>query len=315
MADFKLGRIKFKWRGNWATSTAYLIDDVIKYGGNTYVCIQNHTSPSNENLFYTNPGTYTSYWPLQSESLFFKGTYAADTWYKLNDLVKYGQRQYRCTTAHTSASTVGGVAILNASNFELYQDGIDFKGNYATSTYYKVNDVVKYGGGQWKCNTAHTSSASAGAFDETKFDEFAEGLQFEDSWSVSTVYQKGDIVTYGGYSYVSKVEHSGQTPNDEDGNTYWDLLNPGFKAQGNFSYGSSYQTGAVIQYGGNSYVALVNNQNEYPATSTGSTNDTYWQLLNEGFNWRATYAAGTTYNIGDVVEYSSSSYVMIVDRS
>jgi hypothetical protein len=29
MADFKLGRIKFKWRGNWATSTAYLIDDVL----------------------------------------------------------------------------------------------------------------------------------------------------------------------------------------------------------------------------------------------------------------------------------------------
>ena len=34
MADLKLGRIKFKWRGNWATSTSYLIDDVIKYAGN-----------------------------------------------------------------------------------------------------------------------------------------------------------------------------------------------------------------------------------------------------------------------------------------
>ena len=30
MADFKLGRIKFKWRGDWAVDTAYLIDDVIK---------------------------------------------------------------------------------------------------------------------------------------------------------------------------------------------------------------------------------------------------------------------------------------------
>ena len=79
-------------------NTSYLIDDVIKYGGNTYVCIQNHTSPSAETSFYTSPGTYTNYWSLQSEALFFKGAYAADTWYKLNDLVKYGQRQYRCTT-------------------------------------------------------------------------------------------------------------------------------------------------------------------------------------------------------------------------
>ena len=69
MADFKLGRIKFKWRGNWATSTAYLIDDVVKYGGNTYVVTANHTSPANENLFYTSPGTYTNYWSLRAEAL------------------------------------------------------------------------------------------------------------------------------------------------------------------------------------------------------------------------------------------------------
>jgi hypothetical protein len=37
------------------------------------------------------------------------------------------QRQYRCTTAHTSASTVGGVAILNGSNFELYIEGLIIK--------------------------------------------------------------------------------------------------------------------------------------------------------------------------------------------
>ena len=143
MADFKLGRIKFKWRGNWAASTSYLIDDVVKYGGNSYVATANHTSPANENLFYTSPGTYTNYWSLSAESLFFKGTYANSTWYKLNDLVTYGQRLYRCTTAHTSSSTV-----LDTSKFELYQDGVDYKGDYAVDTYYKVNDIVKFGGTQ-----------------------------------------------------------------------------------------------------------------------------------------------------------------------
>ena len=46
MADFVLGRLKFKWRGDWAVSTAYLIDDIVKYGGNTYVVTANHTSQS-----------------------------------------------------------------------------------------------------------------------------------------------------------------------------------------------------------------------------------------------------------------------------
>ena len=309
MADFKLGRIKFKWRGNWAASTSYLIDDVVKYGGNTYVAIANHTSPNNENLFYTSPGTYTNYWSLSSEALFFKGTYANSTWYKLNDLVKYGQRQYRCTTAHTSASTV-----LDTSKFELYLEALDYKGDYATSTYYKVNDVVKYGGSQWKCTTAHTSSGSAGAFNESNFTEFTEGLQFEDSWDSSTVFQEGDVVTYGGYSYVSKVEHSGQTPNTDTGNSYWDLLNPGFNAQAaDWSTLTTYKTGDVVRYGGYSFVSILNGSNQKPInTGTATVNETYWKKLSEGQKWKGNYSASTTYLIGEVVEYSSSSYIAIV---
>jgi hypothetical protein len=53
MADFVLGRLKFKWRGDWSTSTAYLIDDIVKYGGNTYVVTENHTSQSTVANFYT----------------------------------------------------------------------------------------------------------------------------------------------------------------------------------------------------------------------------------------------------------------------
>ncbi len=309
MADFKLGRIKFKWRGDWAVDTAFLIDDVIKYGGNTYVCIQNHTSPSAETSFYTSPGTYTAYWSLQSESLYSKGTYGNSTWYKLNDLVKYGQRQYRTTTAHTSASTV-----LDASKFELYQDGIDFKGDYATSTYYKVNDIVKYGGSQYKCTTAHTSSGSAGAFDETKFTAFTEGLQFEDSWLNSTVYQDGDVVTYGGYSYVAKIEHSNQTPNTTGADTYWDLLNPGFSAVGTWNAITQYKTGDVLNYGGYSFVAVANGTNEPPVeTGNATVNTDYWKKLNEGQSWKGSYSSVTTYLIGELVEYNSSSYISIIN--
>ena len=232
MADFKLGRIKFKWRGDWSTSTGFLIDDVVKYGGNTYVCIVNHTSQS------TSPGFYTDLtaakWSLQAESLFFKGTYAASTHYKLNDVVKYGARQFRCTTQHTSAAAVSGVAILNAANFELYIDATDYKGTYAISTYYKVNDVVKYGASLWICTTAHTSSAIASSFDETKFSAYTEGLQFEDSWSSATAYEKGDVVTYGGYAYVAAQEVAAGSAVPVASGANWDLIVPGFKATGDY---------------------------------------------------------------------------------
>ena len=303
MADFKLGRIKFKWRGNWATSTAYLIDDVVKYGGNSYVAVTNHTSQGTSAGFYTD----IAKWSLQAESIFSKGNYQNSTHYKLNDLVKYGNRQYRCTTQHTSSSTV-----LDTSKFELYLDGTDYKGDYAVSTYYKVNDIVKYGGGTYICITAHTSSGSAGAFDETKFNQFTDGLQFEDSWSTSTVYQKGDVVTYGGYSYVSTVEHNGVTPIASA--SQWDLLSPGFNAVGVYNNSTAYKTGDVVEYGGYSFVNIVNSTGQKPMQAASATvNTSYWQKLNEGFSWKGTYNSGVTYLIGEVVEYSSSSYVMIVD--
>ena len=44
MAEIILGRLKFKWRGAWVTSTAYIKDDVVRFGGSSYVCVLNHTS-------------------------------------------------------------------------------------------------------------------------------------------------------------------------------------------------------------------------------------------------------------------------------
>jgi hypothetical protein len=362
MADFKLGRIKFKWRGNWAGSTSYLIDDVVKYGGNSYVCIQNHTSPASETSFYTSPGAYTSYWSLQAEALFFKGAYANSTWYKLNDVVSYGGKQYRCTTAHTSSSLVlnqsnfeqfvdgltfrgdyasdtqyrlndivkyggrqyrvttehtsasGGDANIDLSNFTLYQEGLAIRGNWATSTYYRLDDLVKFGAYQYRCVEAHTSGAADTDFDQAKFNVYSEGLQWEDTYDASTVYQKGDVVSYGGYTYtyVNDDESSGNTPTD---NSYWDIITTGYKNQGTYSHGTAYKTGDVVQYGGNSYVCNTNHTNQYPANTDGTTNTSYWDLSVEGFDWQGTYDAATIYNIGDVVEYSSSSYVMIADRN
>ena len=50
MADFRLGRLKFNWRGDWTGNTAYVIDDIVKFGANAYVCVTNHTSTDQEKL-------------------------------------------------------------------------------------------------------------------------------------------------------------------------------------------------------------------------------------------------------------------------
>jgi hypothetical protein len=246
MADFNLGRIKFKWRGDWSTSTSYLIDDIIKYGGNTYVCTVNHTSLS------TSPGFYTD---------------------------------------------------LSASKWSLHTEGLFFKGNWAGSTHYKLNDLIKVGGYQYRTTTQHTSG---GTFDGTKFEIYSEGLQWEDSYNAGTTYQEGDVVSYGGYTYIyiNSTPSSGNTPTD---NSYWDLLTTGFKSTGTYSGATAYKTGDTIVWGGNAYVCITNTTAGQSPYSDGAK----WQLISEGLKWLGSWSSLTTYKISEAVEYSGSSYVSL----
>ena len=42
MAEFKLERFKYKWKGAWVTGTPYKRDDVIRLNGRSYVCSYTH---------------------------------------------------------------------------------------------------------------------------------------------------------------------------------------------------------------------------------------------------------------------------------
>jgi len=97
MADFVLGRIKFVWKGDWATTTTYVVDDVVKHGGSAYVCKTNHTSGT----FATDLAA--TKWEEMVGGTDWKGAHANSTAYKVNDLVKHGASVFICTTAHTSS--------------------------------------------------------------------------------------------------------------------------------------------------------------------------------------------------------------------
>src|SRR6056300_895293 len=167
MAEFKLGRIRFVWKGNWTTSTQYYVDDVVRYGGRTYICQVGHTSDSD---FYTDLDYNPTKWNVMTDGQEWKGDWSTSTFYKENDVVKYGGLLYIANNSHTSDSQAGSGAPgaetttgleANHSDWTLYAEGLDWKGDWATTTRYKVNDLVKYGGITYVCNTGHTSESTA----------------------------------------------------------------------------------------------------------------------------------------------------------
>ena len=244
MADFRLGRLKFNWRSAWAASTAYVIDDIVRYGANTYVCSTNHTSSANQNLFYS---TDVSNWSLHTEGLTSLGNWQASTWYKLNDVVKYGNNQYRVTTGHTSGAS------FNVGNFATYVEGLKFESTWVANTQYQKGDIVNYGGYTYTSKTDHSSATTPNA-DSSNWDVMTTGFKNQGEWASGTAYAPGDLVRFGGYSYECKLNSTGNKPSDT---TYWNVLAKGFEWKGNWAAGTTYQKGDCVTANSNTSVSYT----------------------------------------------------------
>lgn len=247
MAEFRLGRLKFVWKGAWAASTEFIKDDVVRNGGKSYVCKETHTSNTN---FYTD---------------------------------------------------------LANLKWDLMNDGISWRGDWATSQYYKTGDLVSFGGGVYICSLPHTSGASFS--DSTNWEIFVSGLEYENTWSNSTEYQIGDIVAYGGYTYKAKTRNTGNTPSTSTAN--WEPFLEGINLRaGEWTTGTAYKTGDLVRYGGNNFLCIADTSSQAP------TNATYWTLFSEGIQWVGVWSdASVTYRVGEVVKDGVSTYICIQENT
>ena len=318
MAEFKLGRIRFVWKGDWAASTTYVKDDVIKYGGRTYICQVGHTSADN---FYTDLDFVPTKWNQMTDGTAWRGDWETDTFYSENDVVKYGGTLYICLESHISASTVTlgleddlDLPTQASAKWEVYADGLDWKSDWAPTTRYKINDLVRYGGYTYVCNEGHTSAADYTLGledDQDKWDPFNRGIEFTGDWSdLSVRYRINDVVKYGGSLYICVTEHtSAGTFQSQIAN--WSLFVEGFDYTEDWNAATNYKIGDIVKYGGNQYYSRTNHlvSTEPPADGTN------WALFTEGFNYEQDFNPALEYRIGDVVRLNGYTYLNTQDTS
>jgi hypothetical protein len=305
MAEFKLGRIKFVWQGTWTTGTTYVKDDIVRYGGQTYVCVTGNVASSN---FYTDLAA--SNWNLVSDGSAWLGAWTTSTYYKLRDLVQYGGRLYICNTAHTSAATTTLGLEVNQSNWDLYASSFFWTGAWAAITKYRVNDVVSYGAISYVCNTAHTSAATTALGlenDQAKWDVYTKGLAWLGAWATNYRYRVGDVTLYGGISYVCNTGHTSAstvTLGLENDQAKWDYLHKGIVYLGTWSPSSvRYKANDVVKYGADLWIC-TNAHTSYSTFATGN-----WSIWVAGLQFYNSWAIGTTYQPGDMVTYGGYQYV------
>ena len=83
MAQIDLGKLKFNWKGAWTTSTAYEVDDVVSYGGSTFV-----VTVAVPNTNSTTPKASTSF-SYMSAGFEMKGAWNSSVTYYRGEIVTY----------------------------------------------------------------------------------------------------------------------------------------------------------------------------------------------------------------------------------
>jgi hypothetical protein len=133
-ADWDLFTTGFRFIGDWLLATAYKVGDVIRLGGYTYLCTDDHTGQRPPN---------TDYWQRLNSGIFWKSAWADATVYDAGDAVSHGVNSYICVLAHTSDETViqnRPDQDVTGINWNILSGGAE-SGNLTTA-----GDIVYYGG-------------------------------------------------------------------------------------------------------------------------------------------------------------------------
>lgn len=240
------------WKQEWEPNTEYALGNIVTYGGIVYVCVTQHTSGSSQ-IDLNKWSTYAQFGKWNNE-------WATTTVYGLGDLVKHGGRVYRCTVNHLS----GAYLEDDQAKWEIVNDGIEYKGPFASAVRYKVNDIVKLRADLYKCTVAHTSTST---INPSNWTLWIPGQTEAGTWNAGSTYQPGDTVIYGGYSYTGQtLNNIGNIPSQSSAN--WTLLTTGYKLQNEWSSGTAYKPGDVVRRNGNLFVSLTDSTGQDPTGYT-----------------------------------------------
>ena len=150
MSEFKISRIRYKWKGEWSSGNSYLTDDVVNYGGNVYVCLVGHTAESGGGFYSdltsvvtnTSPPEPAPRWEKMMEGFQWTGDWSTSIPYNTNDLAKDNGIVYRCITPHTSASSATQGIAPDLASWTIYASTDAWRTDWTPSTKYKLNDIV-----------------------------------------------------------------------------------------------------------------------------------------------------------------------------
>lgn len=267
------------WTSDWQNSIRYIKNDIVKYGGIVYRCIEEHTSAETMALGLEDD---QAKWEVVLSGIEYKGPWVAANRYKLNDIVKVDSSLYICIGDHTSTSFDN-----NASNWQLWLPGIGYEDIWNSNTQYDKGDVVIYGGYTYLAlnrNISSNPSVDGLVQDQGNWELIVTGYRHRGEWNIANEYATGDIIRHGGYLYVAIDDSVASDPNLVEAN--WTLIVPGFRFRAEWQDNTSYFLNDVVTFKGTAYTCIT----RHDSTASDSRPDLdqeldetdYWQIVVKG---------------------------------
>lgn len=328
MAEFKISRFRYTWKGVWNNSTRYIKDDVVRYGGSSWVCIRQHESSvfqtDQEFLANQDDTDFSPAWTKMTDGRVYKGDWFADTLYDPGDIIKYGGNLYLVITSFTSSTIFDNDTI----NLALYIEGTNWRGSWTAETRYGVGDLVRYGAKTLKCVIGHTSGTDSqgpeignndGEDDSTleQWQLYYDAPEYRGNYSNDGVrYKIDDVVLYNGGLIRCISVHTSETEFADDN---WIVEADGSEFNGEWRNDRYYGAGSVVRYGGTVYRAEKSNYNKVPVNSIYQYDDElgapYWKEVVKGVNYLGNWSPTASYKTGDVVYRGGVLYRVKLDTT
>ena len=294
------------WKSTWDSNIYYVQGDLVKKGGVTYFCVEEHTSAATESEFVSDYLT-NNYWIIYSQSESWKTNWTPSRSYNLGDVVVNSGRIYKCKLAHVSSSSLAIGLQGDALKWDIVYLSRIWKGDWQTNTIYYVDDVVKYGGTVYACTTQHVSAGTQTLGlenDQSKWVILHDGIEYVGEWSQAVQYKVNDVVKYGSYLYKCTASHTTNSGLYFD-SAYWSVFCPGQEYDQDWMLTAVYQPGDIVRYGGYLFIAKLTNVGEEPTTETNN----FWNLLFVNTNVRGEWLLSSSYQVGDVIRRQGQLYI------
>ena len=322
------------WKDDWTISTRYKVNDLVQYGGYTYVC----------NLYHTSAATTASgleadqsKWDTFNPGIEYKGTWGTvpSTRYKLNDVVKYGAGLWICAIQHTANAAF--LTDSTAGRWTQFTEGAEFESTWNYLTLYQPGDIVVYGGNQYIAKTVHTAAAitETPTTQASRWDLYTEGFKFQSAWTNTTSYKIGEVVSIGGYTYLAAQDSPSTivtvtavtaatdtfTIADTTGIVVGMAVRFTGTTFGNVFTSARYYVKTVAAGditisttpGGTTFNITANASGSMSATvSAEPPNTTYWSRLNAGISWQGEWSDDRDYLLGDAVRFGANAFICIL---